>query len=77
VALASLSSQSIGFFLNSGLVMLCVLRRVAGASESPSQRHQSSTLINTDRGIDNSNANQYGLREARMKNNIEPLGSNY
>jgi hypothetical protein len=33
--------------------------------------------MNTDKGIDNSNANQYGLREARMKNNIEPLGSNY
>jgi hypothetical protein len=50
VALASLSSQSIGFFLNNGLLMPYILRRVAGASESQNRHRR--ILIKTDQGID-------------------------
>src|SRR5271156_162353 len=75
VALASLSSQSIGFFLNSALLMRYVLRRVAAASES--QTHHEWTRTKTNKDIDISNADQNGLRFARMKNNTAPRGSNY
>jgi len=33
--------------------------------------------MNTDKGIDISHANQYGLWQTPMKNNTEPRGSNY
>jgi hypothetical protein len=40
-------------------------------------RKSKAPLMNTDKGIDISHANQYGLRQTPMKNNTEPRGSYY